>query len=380
MLYFFIAPSSPDHISVEAISSTEAIIQWMPSKTVNSDTLWYQVHWQTENVGVKNRKEQIVPSTSATYDNEIAYITRNLTNLLPNQLYSVWVRACTSNETFSESRVVKMQTFPEPDNITVLTVTATTIEFEWHPTKNITRFIIQFTSVINKNISIAFDSESRDEQSPQFRYTIENLQPKSLYKFSILIYYPRGESPYVWPPDGRFIYETLADCPTAPGKPVVKHLSGEVYQVVWDPSKDNGASIEEYSLEAKNQSIEGGITSTNNSRVARSTNVLNATINGLMIIDEPEPNQLQWIVYYNGSESWWIIRDLHPINNFLFRVRARNELGWSVYSIESEPISPALEQYSPAEKDSIIYKSLIGLSAGLLVIPCLIIYCTFFLN
>lgn len=353
----------------------------MPSKTVNSDTIWYEVHWQTENLinGVKNRKQQIVPNTSAIYDNEIAYIARNLTNLLPNQLYSVWVKAYTSNETSSESRVVKIQTFPEPENITVLSIKAKTIDFEWHPTKNITRFIIQFTSIINKNISIVFDSELSDHLLPQVRHTIENLQPKSIYKFSILIYYPRRESPYIWPPDSRFVFETLADCPTAPGKPNIKHLSGEVYQVVWDPAKDNGASILEYSLEAKNQSNEGTTATKNNSRVARSTNLGDATSNGLMVVDEPEPNdESKWVVYYNDTDAWWIVRDLHPIKNFIFRVRARNELGWGVYSVESEPINPALEQYSPAEKDSIIYKSMIGLSAGLLIIPCLIIYCEFF--
>lgn len=364
------APSAPEHITAEGISPTEAIIQWMPSKTVHSDMIWYEVHWQTENIvnGVKNRKQQIVPNTSAIYDNEISYISRNLTNLLPNQIYSVWVKAYTSNDTFSESSIVKIQTFPEPENITVLTKTSTTIEIEWNPPKNISKYIIQYTSAMNKNVTIVFNSETTGLSTLPEKYIVENLHPKTVYIFSILIYYPRRDSPYFWPPNERFTYETLADSPTSPGKPILLHLSSNVYRIKWDPAKDNGATIEEYSLEGKNQTSQ---TNSSNNRVKRSISSMNTSCNeGMMIHGE-----VNWVICYNGNETWWLIGDLHIFTNVIFRVRARNALGWGPYSLESEPVRPVAEQYAPGNNDTIIYKSMFGLSALGLVIICITIYC-----
>lgn len=52
------APSVPRNISVQVISPTEAIVQWFPPQELNSDLVWYEVHWltQLDTNGVKNQQ------------------------------------------------------------------------------------------------------------------------------------------------------------------------------------------------------------------------------------------------------------------------------------------------------------------------------------
>lgn len=52
------APSVPRNITAQVISPTEAIVQWFPPQELNSDLVWYEVHWltQLDTNGVKNQQ------------------------------------------------------------------------------------------------------------------------------------------------------------------------------------------------------------------------------------------------------------------------------------------------------------------------------------
>lgn len=67
---------------------------------------------------------------------------QKLKSLHPNHAYSVWVRAYSSNQTFSESKVVNIQTFPEPKNITLRNKTPYTLEITWSEPLHVTRFVL----------------------------------------------------------------------------------------------------------------------------------------------------------------------------------------------------------------------------------------------
>lgn len=332
------APTVPGDVTAEAISPTEAIIKWMPPVTMNSDRVWYEVHWQTEHLGngVKNRQQQLVPM-SLNSNNQ--HITRNLTKLLPSHTYSVWIIAYTSNETFTESDIVKIETFSDPENITLLEVTAYSLQISWMEPKNVSRYILQYSPIgYPKNKTVVFDSivDNSTRSGVVKPYEINELAPKIQYKFEVLLYYPKREAPYVWPLDGRSIFETLGDRPTSPGKPILEHVGAGIYKVSWEPAKDNGATIEVYNLEARYQS------NTITNRVKRSTNaIVNTTTPSVLVVDEPEPMEQKWILQYNGTFTYWIVNNI-SIKLHSFRVRARNSYGWGPYSSESEPVSQAM--------------------------------------
>lgn len=275
--------------------------------------------------------------------------------MLPNQPYSIWVRAYTSNNTFNESGAVSIETLSEPEDITVIETTPYSMHVQWKPHGNVSKYRIAYQTVGSFDQVVVLDSDSdHPSDTDRVNFTVAHLQPKTWYRFSVLLYYSKRSTPYTWPQDGRFIFETLGDRPTAPGKPIFLHVSGDVYKVSWDAAKENGATIEEYSLEALQRRI--------SNRVSRSTDgfetipigePLNYTTmlnNVPLIVDEKEPPEEKWNIYYNGTETHWIIKDLQPVTQYSFRVKARNVYGWGPYSTTGEatnemPISSQQRDY-----------------------------------
>jgi hypothetical protein len=87
----------------------------------------------------------------------------------------------------------------------------------------------------------------------------------------------------------------LGDCPSPPGVPAIQQLRRDVYQVVWDPSRENGARIELYSLEGK---FEEG------KREKREANFTLDTDDdsGRMEDNDVEADDNDnWVLYYNGT-------------------------------------------------------------------------------
>ncbi|GAB0094112.1 Tyrosine-protein kinase receptor [Sergentomyia squamirostris] len=338
------APSEPTDIEVEVISPNEVNVTWHQPLEINSNEIWYEVHWQTENPsnGILNRQQQVVYTTH-----------HSLTRLIPKQFYRIWVRAYSTNDTFSESDIAVVETFQEPDNITLVLITSTSLTITWQPHGNVSRFQLGYLVLSNPVITpvVVYDS-AQPSEFPLFNgtFTVTDLEPKTTYKFYVLLYYPKRDSPYSWPPDGRSVFETLGDKPTAPGKPLVKHLSGDVYKVFWEPAKDNGAPIEEYSLEAlqskpisnrvrRSPTLE--VNSEDVEKIALHRMISsNKTSSETEIAWSVEPAlDQQWKIHYNGTELYWIPQELTPIHVYSFRVRARNAYGWGPYSSTSEPIS-----------------------------------------
>lgn len=80
----------------------------------------------------------------------------------------------------------------------------------------------------------------------------------------------------------------IGDRPSRPGTPVIQHLRRGVYQVVWEPSRENGAHIEMYLLE-------GQVGGKWRRRRRRETNYTTLPeLTNAMDLDE-------WAPYYNGT-------------------------------------------------------------------------------
>ncbi|KFB37897.1 AGAP000015-PA-like protein [Anopheles sinensis] len=360
------APSKPENMRALSISPSEAIVSWRPPRQKNNDRVWYEIYWETETSGRKNRQQQRVIEYTEIDD----ILSMNLTRLQPDQTYSIGIRAYSTSSTFSDSEAVEIRTFPEPEDIELLSINSTGMRIYWEPPVNAHRYKLQYAPVGTNNWLMLYDShtdihtahtESMHEK-PRDRYTHElnELLPKTLYRFSILIYYPDRDVPYMWPREAKqFGFETLADKPGTPGRPVVTQLRQDVYKVSWTPAKDNGAVIEEYGLEALVRNSKRAVRSVeadpepevgpqdddaDNSAGDGSVNGMdaNSTTNVTAIASEPEFVDEHWSQVYNGTDIYWIIPERHAIHNNLFRVRARNSFGWGPYSEESRPIGEEL--------------------------------------
>lgn len=271
--------------------------------------------------------------------------------MLPNQPYNVWVRAYTTETLHNQSLPLKIVTLPDPENIQFVSATSKTLTIEWEPYLRALKYIMACRPIgyDDSNAEIILDSSNQINSSNVERtgnvLKILNLHPKTQYTFWLSFWFENRTEPYIWPRDERFVFETYADRPNAPGKPTINHLRSDVYQVTWPPAEGNGAAIEVYSLEGlRYRGLNRATRSTNSTNSSDQYNdttlVTNTLTNIPLAIEDPVPIADEWTEYYSGNETYWIIKDLdEPIAMYSFRVRARNAYGWSNYSALNEPIT-----------------------------------------
>lgn len=340
------APSSPRNVSAETISPTEALVRWLPPLEFNGPSVWYEIHWQTQNAinGVKNQQQLLVSNQSVGHENQTESSVL-ISRLLPDQPYSVWVRVHTSNTTFNQSEPVEIVTLPEPEKITLVNATSQSLTIFWRP-YDASRFVIECWAVehdLYRTTATLTSDNITDLQGP---LEIKGLVPKTDYLFTMSLHFPKRSEPYVWPEDGRkFLFQTLADRPSPPGRPQVIQLPNDIFQVRWLAAMENGAAIEEYSLEAvryrakrERRSKEPELVEDDSElQPIYSTSMATSVP---LSTEELDPIADDWKVYYNGTDTYWIVddKDLEPVNMYTFRVRARNLFGWSEFSKDSESL------------------------------------------
>lgn len=368
------APSEPRDVAAEAINPTEALVTWAPPLEFNGNDVWYEVHWQTKHAinGVTNRQQLLVNKSNT--------LTVTIGKLLPKQLYKVWVRAYTTNTSFSESDALEIETFPEPNNLTLANATSGRFVIHWSPYKDAFNCAVSYKQFNNDSTEWReiYNCNAPDKSTINgSNIIVSDLQPKTQYLFVVTLTFSRMEQTYEW--DRKFVFETLPGRPNPPGKPNIKHVSGDVYKVFWAPAQNNGAEIEMYSLEALRYSI--------SKRETRSTDIaaeILANVDKLsyttmvtapsLEAKEIEPLEDTWTVYYKGTETHWIIKDLVPIDKYSFRVSAKNSFGWSEYSelsdISNAPL-PSSERYA-----YMMIATIIPISITLLLVLIACLFCS----
>lgn len=204
------APTPPENVTVEALTPTLAIVYWMPPKILNAAAVRYEVHWRLFRLinGARQKGEQVVKGTERTADGRFFTI---LEPWLPDQEYVVFVRAYPAhvNDVYSESpgQVVKM--YPEPNNLTLDRVSVNSLNVSWVPTVNpMVRYTLEYKDVAVENWQVANDFKVDKEK---VTYFIDKLQPRTLYKFHLLLRYPNYKKDFVWPTDGGYTFQTLGN-------------------------------------------------------------------------------------------------------------------------------------------------------------------------
>nr|CAD7570351.1 unnamed protein product [Timema californicum] len=342
------APSPPRNVTAVVLNPTVVEVSWLPPQEFNDETVSYQVHWRSEEmVGGERRKGEKIVSGPSFPD---AIQTASL-SLLAGQTYFILVRANSSNSaTSSDSGEVQVQMFPEPNDILLLYATAYSLNISWSPSPNV--------SVVRREIQWCEMGSGQWQNLPlqdatgEVNYYMRNLRPKTQYTFRLTMEYAPFQELYVWPLDGRFTYETLGDRPSPPGVPKVQQLGRDTYQVWWEPSQENGAVIDSYSLEGME---EGGERRDAGNHSAQ---------------------QLGWDIYYNGSENYWNLSKLSPSLKYTFRARARNKHGWSDYGGSSRvfDLTAASMLADSGDLNPILYMVLpVGVSVCVLVV-CALLY------
>lgn len=228
-----------------------------------------------------------------------------------------------------------------------------------------------------------FDSDEApgvidQDWSSKAPFVVRQLTPKTSYTFSVIVYYATSDTPFTWPTDGLYKFETLGGVPTAPGKPLLQ----KGFNIWWEPSKENGAPIEEYSLEGyktNSQRIVRRSTDINSSSTTSSTTNSSPTLIGMNLVEEKEnittENVIldeQWTVFYTGINNYWFAADLTD-DLYRFRVRAKNAFGYSVYSVTSEEINQDLVSSAQLSPKTILYFVAIIVATILVVSICICI-------
>ncbi len=132
------------------------------------------------------------------------------------------------------------------------------------------------------------------------------------------------------------------------------------FQVGWSPSRENGAPVLEYSLEAQQIRV--------SNRVARSADDIeksdSSTTSVTNFVEEPPVPDSEWRVYYNGTDNYWIVEGLQAVD-YAFRCRSRNSYGWSNYSTISAIQGPYM---SPERQNYIMAAICVPIAATIIII------------
>ena len=334
-------PSPPRNLSALTLSFNEILVTWLAPETFNSPNLTYEINWQQENIvdHIRNKQQQMLHHNNTNSDELISTVIK----VLPNQTYSIFVRAYSKNGTFSESESVYLSSYPEPPPIVRNNTTSTSMIIMWKQPENVSSFAIVYSdqeSLEPKNVSTLL---LQDESNNKF-FQIDQLEPKTKYNFTMLLKYVNSDKTYRWSPTTKIEFETKCDVPSPPGRPFVKRVTEIISKISWTPSKDNGAQIEFYVLESRRVSNLDEYEKENSLRTKRaavstefddeqSDAEHEAVTEPPFDVDHEQDEK--WTERYAGSESHYLA-NIEGIDKYIFRVKANNSYGFSVYSLISD--------------------------------------------
>lgn len=122
------APSAPLNLGAEIMNPQAIKVQWNAPEVLNSESIYYVVHYEFEDNGSKNHRQ-----INATVPEIL------LQNLHPNLRYKIWIHAHATLDTYSSSNRVEVTTFPRPEPIRAININSTSLTLVWQPQDIMTR-------------------------------------------------------------------------------------------------------------------------------------------------------------------------------------------------------------------------------------------------
>ncbi|XP_030377997.1 protein sevenless [Scaptodrosophila lebanonensis] len=320
-------PSAPRNFSVRVLSPSSIEVSWLPPLRVLSERVWYTLHWQQEQLssGAELRLEE--PPNHKHI----------LTGLQPDSGYDLWLHVHATPTKFNQSVTISVRTYSEVPPLQVLETAAYNLTLSWAGTPdNLSALALECVAPMTQPP----EQFSLDVASNYTHILLQSLQPKTRYECQLALSYANTPNASMYRGE-RLVCDTLGDSPSAPGRPQIEHIAGEIFKVSWTAARDNGAAIVSYNLEALQ------------ARRARRRRRREAHMAMLPWAEEPTAIEDQWLDFCNTTELSCIVRELHSRRLLLFRVRARNEpYGWGPYSEDSERVAEPL--VSPEKRGSLV--------------------------
>ncbi|XP_037790412.1 tyrosine-protein phosphatase Lar-like [Penaeus monodon] len=220
--------SAPRNVHVRPLSSSTMVIQWDEPEVPNGQITGYKLYYTTNpSLPIQSWKSQPVQ------DNKLTTIS----DLTPHTIYTIRVQAYTGIGPGPLSDPVKVKTQQgvpsQPTNLHPARVTATSIELSW------TRPSHQGENIISYELYWNDSTTQRQEQRniPEGEsYTLENLQPNTVYNLWLAARSQRGEGASTAPISVR----TEEHFPGAPPSNIrAAAEDSETIHVEWEPPPED---------------------------------------------------------------------------------------------------------------------------------------------
>ncbi|KMQ84214.1 proto-oncogene tyrosine-protein kinase ros-like protein [Lasius niger] len=206
--------NAPENVMVQVLTPTLAAVYWMPPKKLNCVAVNYEVHWELVlDVLLPNSTRKITSQYDKINQPERMVDDKFLTRiqpLLPGQKYLIYVRVYPTNfsNSFTDSVSNTIHMYSEPNNLILSGVSTNGINISWIPSVNLTiRYILEYKNDAMQKWQKVNNTEKNNDR---VTYYIENLLPQTLYKFRLILKYPKYMEDFIWPSDGdEFTFKTL---------------------------------------------------------------------------------------------------------------------------------------------------------------------------
>jgi len=302
-------PSNPRDVTVEVISPESIAITWKPPATIQSSSLSYEIHWQSEDLshGVRHSGVNVTDVSNKLI------MSYTINGLASDQLYDIWVVALSGRgkkTELSASQKQTVRTFPNPPVIRVTGVGPRELNFTWTKPESSSilahNFIIYPKGEINASWHISDNDLVNSDDSKFFHYYVRDLSPGICYIIKVLVRYKPLGPYYESPTSETSCYNTLVDKPLPPGTPIILEVSqNNQVTVTW---KENDKNVEAYELQMR-----------------------------LAFREEGELNIDSWTSLDDNLKTNEYSLPSGFSGNYSFRVRARNSFDWGNFSMASHP-------------------------------------------
>ncbi|XP_022219452.2 protein sevenless isoform X2 [Drosophila obscura] len=341
------SPTAPRNFSARVLGPSEVVVSWAPPLQLRSESVHYTIHWRQNSNGNRTKQEQDLEQDQDQDQEQMERRVETagmhrLRGLRPGSGYRLWVQAHATPTKFNSSSLLHVRTYVRLPELQLLELGPYSLTLSWAGTSDPLSYL-------------ALECRSAAEQlrwevaGNHSWMVVEPLKPRTRYECQLLLVFASspGASVYRGPTQE---YETLGDAPSAPGRPQLQHISGEIFRVHWSAARGNGDPIALYSLEALQARARSRSRS---SRRRRRESVRGGRLALLPWAEEPAVVEDQWLDFCNTTELSCIVRSLHSSRLLLFRVRARShEHGWGPYSEDSDRVSEPL--VSPEKRGSLV--------------------------
>ncbi|XP_029677096.1 proto-oncogene tyrosine-protein kinase ROS-like [Formica exsecta] len=212
---------APEDVTVEALTPTIAAVYWMPPKKLHCVPVIYKVYWTLfinttytyTSYSTRQINELFINKTEHKVGSKFFTI---IEPLIPGQKYRIYVRMYPANfsDHYNDSLNKTLYMYSEPNNITLSGVSINGMNISWIPSVNMIYYLLEYKNVemqewqiVRQNSANIFEPNNGEK----IIYYIKNLLPGTLYKFRLILKYPKYEKDFIWPSDKRFTFSTLTN-------------------------------------------------------------------------------------------------------------------------------------------------------------------------